>query len=123
MSALIELEDYEVLSTGTIIGVANKLIIFKLKDLTFEFEFKNNPEFTEHRINSFVPKDGKKMKLIFDNFNNSLGIGNLEPLEVGYIGTQKLYLNYRVYSLADNTGKLVHYTWLLSKSKGVRNVK
>ena len=63
------------------------------------------------------------MILTFENFNNSLGIGNTDPIEVGWIGEQKLFLNYRVYSLTGNTGKLLHYTWLLEKKKGEENAK
>ena len=41
----------------------------------------------------------------------------------GWIGEQKLFFNYRVYSLTENTGKLLHYTWLLEKKKGAENAK
>jgi hypothetical protein len=114
--------DYEVLATGSIIGVANKPIIFKIEDLVFELLFKDNSEHKEQKLTPEIPSDGKKMILTFENFNNGLGIGNLEPLEVGSVGEKKLFLNYRVYSLADNTGKLLHYTWLLN-NKGGAHVK
>lgn len=123
MNIKIELEEYEIISSGTIIGVINQAILFNIEDLIFELKFVNNSETTEHKISSVIPDDGKKMTLTFENFNNSLGIGNTEPIEVGWIGDAKLRLNYRVYSLTENTGKLLHYTWLLEKKKGEKNGK
>jgi hypothetical protein len=123
MNVKIELEDYDILSSGTIIGVLNQTMIFNIEDLIFELKFINNSETTENKISSILPDDGKKMVLTFENFNNSLGIGNTDPIEVGWIGEQKLFFNYRVYSLTENTGKLLHYTWLLEKKKGAENAK
>jgi len=123
MNIKIELENYDILSSGTIIGVLNQTMIFNIEDLIFELKFINNSETTEHKISSILPDDGKKMILTFENFNNSLGIGNTDPIEVGWIGEQKLFFNYRVYSLTENTGKLLHHTWLLEKKKGEENAK
>ena len=123
MEIILEFEDREILSAGSVIGISNKPIIFKIEDLIFEFNFKENKSFSEHKISTEIPKDGKKMKILFENFNNNLGIGNIDPVEIGFIGEKKLFLIYRVYSLTDNAGKLLHYTWLLEKQKGVENVK
>ena len=115
MNFSIEIEDHEIVSTGTIIGLVDKKIIFKIEDLTFELEFKNNNEVTENKISSQVPEEGKTMKLLFENFNNSLGVGNAEPFKMGFVGDKTLLLIYRVYALTENSGKLFHYTWLLEK--------
>lgn len=123
MNIQIELEDYDIISSGTIIGVINQALIFKIEDLLFELKFINNIETSENKISSSIGEDGKKMILTFQNFNNSIGIGNTDPIEIGWIGEHKLFLNYRVYSLTENTGKLLHYTWLLEKKKGENNAK
>jgi hypothetical protein len=123
MKITTEIEDYEILSTGTIISVADKLIIFKIEDLLFEFEFKNNTEFSENKISAQNSENGKTMRLLFENFNNSLGTGNVEPIDIGYIGRKKIFLNYRIYAISGNSGKLVHYTWLLSKKEGENDGK
>jgi hypothetical protein len=123
MNVKIQLEEYDILSSGTIIGVLNQIMIFNIEDLVFELKFVNNLEITDHKISSYIPENEKKMTLTFENFNNSLGIGNTEPTEIGWIGEQKLFLNYRVYSLTESSGKLLHYTWLLQKKKGKGNGK
>jgi hypothetical protein len=119
----IEVDDHKIIASGTVIGIVNKPIVFKIEDLLFELSFIDNPEHYEQKLESNIPPNGKKMILIFENFNNSLGIGNLEPIKVGFIDDRTLLLNYRIYALKENTGKLLHYTWLLENTKGGSNVK
>ena len=113
--------DYEVLLSGTIIGVPNKLIVFKVKDLVFELEFLTNKENPEQRLEPIIDESGKVLRMKFHNFNNSLGTGNLEPFKLGFVGDKHLYFSYRIYSLAENAGKLLHYTWLLGAQQGGPN--
>ena len=117
MDFKVEIEEYEIISTGTIIGVLDKPIRFRIENLVFELTFRNNSEFQEQKLSTEVLSDGKKMILNFDNFNNSFGTGNQEPMKLGYVSGKAIYFNYRVYSLAENVGKQLHYTWL-SKVKG-----
>lgn len=115
----IEVGNYEVHSSGTVIGVLNEPIIFYIENLVFEFQFTENKETKE---NKFVPElsaDGKKLILYMENFNNSLGTGNIEPMQLATLNGRRLLFNYRVYSLNDKTGKMLNYTWLLAnKEKG-----
>ncbi|MEI9910832.1 MAG: DUF6864 domain-containing function [Bacteroidota bacterium] len=80
------------------------------------FIFKDNLK--EQRLFTQIPPDGKKMIMQFENFNNSLGTGNLEPTKIGFLNDKDLFINYRVYALAEKASKLLHYTWLLGKNKG-----
>ena len=59
------------------------------------------------------PYDKVGAKLTLKNFN-SIGIGNVKPLQIGTLNHRELFLNYRVYSL-DKGAKTLHYTWLLGK--------
>ena len=118
MDIKIDLEDFEVISSGTVIGVIDKPITFHITDLIFELRFRINKDHTEQKILSEIPPNQKRLVITFENFNNSLGIGNVDPLNVGTVNDRLLYLNYIIYSLADNAGKLLHYTWLLENKKG-----
>lgn len=109
----IKIGDYDVYSNGTVIGVIDKPITFNIENLSFEFVFREDFENTEQKLTSEVAPDGTKLVLDFVNFNNSLGTGNLSPIKLGNINRRELLLNYRVYALAEKSGKLLHYTWLL----------
>ncbi len=118
MTVEVQIPDYEIIMSGSIICVPDKPIIFKVEDLVFELIFKDNSETPEQKLSSNLPDNGKKMQLIFENFNNGLGTGNKEPLKVGIVENRGLFLNYRVYSLSENVGKLIHYTWLTAAEEG-----
>ena len=93
-------------------------IRFFIEDLVFEFVFIDDKSTIEQNVEGH-PIDGQKsLRLIFKNFNNSLGTGNLKPLPLGFIRNKSLLLNYRIYALNGDpdkgeVGKTFHYTWLL----------
>lgn len=60
MNVKIQLEEYDILSSGTIIGVLNQIMIFNIEDLVFELKFVNNLEITDHKISSYIPENEKK---------------------------------------------------------------
>ena len=60
MNVKIQLEEYDILSSGTIIGVLNQIMIFNIEDLVFELKFVNNLEITDHKISSSIPENEKK---------------------------------------------------------------
>ena len=120
----IKVGNYDVHSSGTVIGLYNEPIIFNFNDLTFEFRLVDDKENPKQEMTTELPPDGTKLILNFRNFNNSLGTGNLSPLRVALLDSRPLFLNYRIYALADNTGKMIHYTWLLgAKEEGGNNGK
>lgn len=107
--------NYEVVDSGTIVGNYDTPIEFILSTLTFLIEFKNDTVLTKTRVEKEGFNNDKGLKLKFINFNNTLGHGNTGPLSLGVISNRKLFLNYRVYSLTESTGKTLHYTFLLDK--------
>jgi len=120
----IKVGNYDVHSSGTIIGVAGEPIVFSFDNLTFEFRLIDDKENPKQEMTTEIPPDGTKLILNFKNFNNSLGTGNLSPLRVALLNSRPLFLNYRIYALADNAGKMIHYTWLLGEQeKGGNNAK
>lgn len=112
----IEIGEYEVYSSGTLITNLNKdLVKFYIEDLYFEFLLKDDETIKEQNIKASAIKDKKGVRLEFINFNNSLGTGNTTPIKLASIKDKLLYLNFRIYAMIGDkgiSGKTIHYTWL-----------
>ena len=112
----IKVGQYDVLKDGTIISNENEPIDFVfIKEIGFTIRvfFKTELSINDPKIQA-EKFDKVGALLTFYNFDNSIGIGNVEPMLVGAFNNRQLFLNYRVYSL-DKGGKSFHYTWLLGK--------
>ena len=115
----IKTDIYDIHETGSIISINKKPIDFIFEDLTFRFTFEDDPSNEKNKLRAENLPNGKKgLKLIFSNFNESLGVGNSVPLPLGWIKNRNLYLNYRIYCLTPESDKLIHFTWYLGE---VRN--
>jgi hypothetical protein len=108
--------EYEVIYSGTVIGVKNEPIEFQFPEerssLKIIFDFKKDSTNNKSTI-EFDASEDKTLKLTLVNVND-LGSGNTEILEIGFLGNQKLFLNYRVYSIKE-ISKTIHYTFYLGK--------
>ena len=107
---------YDIYETGSVISMNNEPIDFTLENLLYRFRFVDDAT----KVQNFLEAQqltATGIELIFYNFNNSLGIGNKEPLPVGWLNNRNLYLNYRVYALQSGLGKLIHFTWYLGEVK------
>lgn len=117
----IEIGDYEIYTSGTIITNTDEDIVkFFIEDLLFEFLFKNDTTDTKQNLGVSQLEGTKGLRIEFTNFNNSLGTGNTQPILLANLGTKALYLNFRVYAMiGDNgiSGKTIHYTWLTKINK------
>mgnify|MGYP001369193571 CR=1 FL=1 len=112
----IKVGNYDILDSGTIVGNLNEPIDFIIDenvDFTVRLVFENDSAQTNHSRRA--EKFGRNgVQLIFTNYNNSLGTGNVTPVLIGKYNKRELYLNFRIYPL-ESAGKHIHYTWLLGK--------
>lgn len=106
--------DYEVYKSGTVIGVKGQPMSFHIENLIITFEFVTDSEQPKLTVKTDIISS-THLKLIFINFDDTLGAGNIKPVRLGNLGEKGLYLQYRIYTLREDAGKLVHYTWLLNK--------
>ena len=107
--------NYNILDSGTVISFNNESIYFDLApDLKIFFSFLDEKENKEQRMD-FNPISNNELEIKLINFNNSLGTGNTEPLQIANLNNKKVYLNYRVYSLDSKSNRTLHYTWYLEK--------
>ena len=107
---------FQILASGQAIVLANEesSILFG-KDpgsLTLSFTFREDGK--EPRMESNQRK-AQELFLTFWNFNNSLGLGNVEPLEIGTMTGEKLFFSYRIFSLTDKTMRTIEYTFYFKK--------
>lgn len=93
----IKTDIYDIYETGSIISINKKPIDFIFEDLTFRFVFEDDSTKEKNKLRAELLPDGQKgIKLVFSNFNETLGVGNTEPLPLGWIQGRNLYLNYRI---------------------------
>ena len=113
MNFSVNVGHFKVLKSGIVIGVVAQPIEIIIDDLKFEFVFEDIKESEQVAKPELV--NDKHLRIVFTNFNNSLGTGNVEPMLIGSYNNQNLYLSYRIYSLGDDIGKTLQYTFLTSQ--------
>ena len=109
--------EYEVIFSGTIIGIINEEIEFQFPDthasLKIIFAFKTDKSTDKSPIEFDFP-DEKSIRLTLVNIDGTFSTGNTELLEIGFLDDRKLYLNYRVHTIKDLSNTL-HYSFYLGK--------
>ena len=113
----ISLGNYEVIFSGSVIGVDNEDIKFKFPEKYSELKiiltFKNDKKIKGNVIKREAL--GKKtLVLAMFNTQDMQEYGNSKLLYVGFIGNRKLYFNYRAYEIT-NLSKTIHYTFYLGE--------
>ena len=107
--------EYEVYDSGTIITHDNKEIVFEIKNLKVKILFKTDSEKKAHDANITLVEGGSCLQIALTNFDNSLGTGLTEPIEIGIINGSRLCLQFLVHALNDGGTKMFSYTWLTKK--------
>lgn len=103
------------LDSGTVIAPKGAPIHFVIKDLEYIFSFVNEGE-EKPKIRT-ISNTGKRLEIELINFNDVVGVGNINPMSMGTIDGQELLLMFRVSMLKEG-GKTMQYSWYL---KGVTN--
>ena len=104
----IEMCDFELEESGSIITTKDAEIRFRIQDLEYVFSFvneENSPDQLRTKSN-----DGKRLEVELVNFNNPLGTGSIDPVPMGRIGEKLLFIMIRVDAF-ENGSKTFHYSW------------
>lgn len=118
----IKVGEYTVYESGCVITHLGKPVVFQIEDLTFEFNFVNDTENTESRANVLAKNNSvKNLVFTFFNYDNELGRGIKEPVNVGNIESSELYLQYFIYAIGNSNSKIIKYTWLTKKKNEEAN--
>lgn len=105
----VKVGDFDVIESGSVITMIDSDIHFFVKGLEFVFIFTKT-DGNEPRIKA-VSNNGRKLVIELQNFDNSLGTGNVNPIPMGRINGNDLFIMFRVTKL-DKGGRTMHYSWL-----------
>ncbi len=106
----------DILVSGTVHTFAPDNLDLFLADLQISLEFKNDSG--EARMET-EPGSGKAVRFRLFNFNNSIGTGTTQPIEIGHFQNRNLYLAFTVYAFDQQSLKIVHYTFFLGEARNV----
>lgn len=120
MITKISTEKYYIIESNMI------LLFYKDSDLTLHFKF-NEFSFdvklifnTNNSIEGGITKNvnGNKIEIICTNFNNPLGTGTIEPIDIATIDGKNLYIHFwsHLYmSEKDSSVRKIEYTVFLER--------
>ena len=106
---------YEVYDSGSVLSHGNKDILFEIKNLKVRIKFVSDPENANYDAKISLIENNTCLLLTLVNFNNSLGTGLTNPVEIGTINGSRLYLQFVVYRLGESDTRMFSYTWLTRK--------
>ena len=106
--------DYLIIDSGAVITYSGKsdltLSIKTDNDFSFSIEIKFvSTNDKVHKIERNV--SGNLLTLTCVNFDNPLGTGTAEPLDIATVSGKKLYLNLWAYALGAGAQRYVVYTF------------
>jgi hypothetical protein len=88
---------------------------------TLTFEFKDDPDNTSERVQP-EPFGESSLTLRLYNFNNQLGSGTEQPVQIGKLRGRPLWLHFRVYHFTSSDKSLLFsvYHERIAAPTGVR---
>lgn len=102
----------DVVASGTVL-VNTKQVQFEIANLKVEMLFESDGD--APRLGA-ARASGAKLTLPLYNFDNPLGSGTTQPLEVGTLAGRKLWLAFMVHALSSSGLRTVHYTFSVGES-------
>ena len=101
----IKVGDYNLIDSGTVITTKDDDVHFFIRDLEYVFRFVKTDE-DDAKVH-IASNDGKKMEIELQNFDNPFGVGNINPMIMGEIDGNDLFIMFRINQLNDG-GKTMH---------------
>jgi hypothetical protein len=116
MNIKIQIDDYEIVNSGTIIIDNSKPLNFSFPDnnINFKIVFTEDPkiEYSKFDTKIFEEENYLEINIINSNSGQLVGNGGLVPL--AKLNDRQLYLKFRVTNVGEeNFDKIFNYTWYL----------
>ena len=107
---------YRVLNSGLVFTFKDQAIIFDIDpQLKITISFRNDETVVGQRVES-TKHSNTHGELTCINFNETLGTGYIDPIIVGNIGDESVYLYFWISKIGkDSIIKRVDYTWFIGK--------
>lgn len=104
---------YEVLTSGQFLGFSDQENILEISQgrssIKIRFVFREDDSGKTELGSEII--SNTDLRVVFNNFNDSLGMGNTEPIRLGNFNGKELFFSYRISSLKDKTLRKVEYTF------------
>lgn len=115
----IKVGGFKLIQSGSIVFNQSNNVLFSFKGLEIEFVFIQNDD-KEQSVKA-VPIGEKKLQLQVLNFNNVLGTGQTNPINIASLNSgEDIFLQYVIYSI--NEIKILHYSWFSKPTNKNTNV-
>lgn len=112
--------NFSIYLSGLAISNGNQPLGFVFDEVTpnlsITFEFRDDA--SSPQTITYTSPNSSTLILTLVNHNNTLGVGNVEPLRIGTVNNRFLYLNYRVYGIGKSISKTLQYTFYLGEPSG-----
>ncbi|MFH6953751.1 DUF6864 domain-containing function [Pseudoalteromonas sp. XMcav1-K] len=102
---------YEVIASG-VVHITEPEVTFNLANLTIKFVFKSDSDGT--KLEAEVVDDALIVSLY--NFNNSLGQGKIEPMEIGNLDGRRLFSTFFINTPDSSNVRQFNYTFMLMEA-------
>ena len=113
--------DLDLIESGSIVLNKDSKLYFSIEDLVFEFVFPSADGEEKTPNTKLVTTSSKSVQFQLINYDNPLGTGSPNPLNVASLSTGvDLYLQYAVHG--KNKMKIFHYTWYSKPTSKVNAV-
>ena len=116
MEITIKVGELNLIESGSIVLNQSNKLSFNIEDLEFEFLFQTEEDEDHKPHIKLISKDSKSIQFQMINYNNPLGTGTPNPLNVASLSTgEEIFLQYAIHGI--NELKIFHYSWY-SKPEG-----
>jgi len=115
----IKVGEYDVLDSGTVSSFDDSSIVFELshkhEDITLALKFADRIAKDEagKLVDSMDFGQIAKGSITLNGWDDPMGIGFSQPIQLGTIGGRNLLLLLRIYGMQKQKNRMVSYTWLL----------
>ena len=109
-----KISNYEIVDSGSLITCDNsQRVEFTVEcDNGFvfilRFEFEKNSD-NGHNLKLRIDNNNT-IVFLCTNFDNTLGTGTNKPIELATVDNKKIYINFWIYALGQDTLKKIDYT-------------
>ena len=111
MPITIKTGNLSIYETGSVITYNNQPVDFLFETLFFRFQFESDNSSQPSIKVAAIPSIANSLTIILVNYDNEIALGNSQPLSVGTLNGQRLFLNFRVFNLKGKADKIIHFTW------------
>ena len=116
MKINLEIDNFEIISSGSIIVDQSKPMFFKFENnnINFKFIFTVDTEKETSRFETKIYEEENYLEFNIINSNSGQLLGNQDLIPLAKLGGKQLYLKFRVTSVGDEIKDMVfHYSWYL----------